>query len=497
LSKQTVAKGATYLYVENIGTMISGYIFWLILSKITTTDIIGFSSTVISLATIFSIVACIDVSIGTQRFLGKNFSEQKLEDAKVFVKAALLLMSIGITVCSILILAAYNWFYDNFKIDFNLILLTILFMGCYGIMTLFRSIIIASLKTKTLPIIVIISAIAKLVLTVILISVGTGVLGLTFSFTFFYILASLLLSITIIMIFKPSSMYKSEVSLRKSFKNIFRASVSSWIPHIIYMIGTNLGTLSVFGSHGASDAGVYFIAFSLVIAISASMSALFAIVLPTLSGMQDGRKRFAWRAIKINLIGLLPLSFALMFYSKQIMQLFGEDYIKGSSSLEILLLSMLPFTIMTGITTLIYSYGNYKQFLIIGLATNIPRAVLYILFVPFYDSTGAAISYTIGAIIGLIASIVVAKKIGMQIFWKDISLIAVIPAGSAFLLSYFGVNYLIGISLTLVVSYLLLLRMQIITRTDVQDSFAILPSGIAYPILNLWNILYKKVNKTK
>jgi hypothetical protein len=97
----------------------------------------------------------------------------------------------------------------------------------------------------------------------------------------------------------------------------------------------------------------------------------------------------------------------------------------------------------------------------------------------------------------LIASIIVAKKIEMQIFWKDITFIAVIPAGSAFLLSYFQVNYLIGIFLTLVISYLLLLRMQIITRTDVQDSFAILPSGIAYPIFNLWNMLYKKVNRTK
>ena len=158
---------------------------------------------------------------------------------------------------------------------------------------------------------------------------------------------------------------------------------------------------------------------------------------------------------------------------------------------------MLPFIIMTGINTLVYSYGNYKQVLAIGLASSIPRVVLYILVVPFYDGTGAAISYTIGAIIGLIASIVVAKKIEMQIFWKDIAFIAVIPAGSAFLSSYFQVNYLIGIFLTLVVSYLLLLRMQIITRTDVQDSFAILPSGIAYPILNLWNMLCKKVNKTK
>jgi O-antigen/teichoic acid export membrane protein len=299
------------------------------------------------------------------------------------------------------------------------------------------------------------------------------------------------------MIFKPSSTHKSEVSLRKSFKNILIASVVSWIPALISIIGINLGTLLVFGSHGASEAGVYFISFSLVTAISASMSALFTIAFPTLSGMQDGRKRFAWRTIKISSIFSLPLSFALIFYSKQTMHLFGEDYIKGSSSLEILLLSMLPIAIMTGINTLVYSYGNYKQVLTIGIASNIPRAVLYILLVPFYDSTGAAISYTMGSIIGFIASIIIAKKIQMLIFWKDIAFMAIIPAGLAFVLSYFQVNYLIGIFLTLVVSYLLYLRMKIITRTDVQGSFAILPYGIAYPILNLWNKLCEKVNRTK
>jgi hypothetical protein len=56
---------------------------------------------------------------------------------------------------------------------------------------------------------------------------------------------------------------------------------------------------------------------------------------------------------------------------------------------------------------------------------------------------------------------------------------------------------LIGIFLTLVVSYLLYLRMKIITRTDVQDLFAILPYGISYPILNVWKMLCKRVNKIK
>ena len=101
------------------------------------------------------------------------------------------------------------------------------------------------------------------------------------------------------------------------------------------------------------------------------------------------------------------------------MALFGQDYINGSPSLQILLLSVLPATLTTGINILIYSYGNYRQVLIIGLASSIPRTILYFALVPIYGSNGSAISFTIGSIIGSIACIVICRKIGMLIFWKD------------------------------------------------------------------------------
>ena len=226
------------------------------------------------------------------------------------------------------------------------------------------------------------------------------------------------------------------------------------------------------------------------------MSVLFTIAYPVLSAMQEGRKKFAWRVTKMSLIMSLPLSYSVIFYSKQIMQLFGQDYAVGASSLQILLLSMLPIVVMTGINTLVNAYGNYRQVLAIGVATNIPTAILYLIFIPIYDnSVGAAINYTFGSVIGFVVSIVIAKKIEMQIFWKDIAFILALPTGFGFLLSYFQVNYVIGISITLAISYLLLLRLHIITKIDIQDFLAIVPYSVANPILNLWNIVCVKLNK--
>ena len=54
--KKVIGRGAAYIYVETIASIISGYIFWIIMSKIATTEIIGMSSTMVSFA---SIVSCI------------------------------------------------------------------------------------------------------------------------------------------------------------------------------------------------------------------------------------------------------------------------------------------------------------------------------------------------------------------------------------------------------------------------------------------------------
>ena len=81
----------------------------------------------------------------------------------------------------------------------------------------------------------------------------------------------------------------------------------------------------------------------------------------------------------------------------------------------------------------------------IGISANIPRDLLYFILVPIYGNTGAAISNIIGSIIGFVVSITIAKKIGMQIFWKDLTFILVIPTAFAYVLSYLGINYIIGI----------------------------------------------------
>jgi O-antigen/teichoic acid export membrane protein len=291
--------------------MLVGYLLWLFLSRITSPEVIGISSTVISIAVIISVIADLGVSRGSTRFLGKSFSEGQINDARVYVKASIILVGLSITVCTLAIVVFRDLIYPAIPLD--LVFTSILLVGATAIFNLIRSFLIASLQTQRLPIIMVISSVFKVTLTVILILLGTGAIGVTMGYLVAYFSAIVLFLFTLAKILKPLEQ-KTTVSLSYACRTIVHASVANWIPKVLAVLGTRLGTIVVFGIEGATQAGFYFIAYSIFYAIAAIADSLFSVSFPILSSMDDHRKRFVWRMIKISMIVILPISSVTVAY---------------------------------------------------------------------------------------------------------------------------------------------------------------------------------------
>lgn len=466
--------------------MVAGYVLWLFLSSLTTPDVIGIASTIISLSIIFSQIIDLAVPTGSTRFLGKSFSEGNAEDTQILVKGSLLIVFSSIIVCSLLILVFKQWLTPAFGLDLTVIL--ILLIGISVIVNLLRSILIASLKTKSLPKIMVISSIIRIVLAIILVLLGSSAAGITLGYLIGFASATILLSFTLVTSLMPRKK-ESTISLFQACKRILVASVPSWIPRVLAVVGAHLGTVVVFGTYGANQAGSYFIAMAIFYAIDAIKNSLFSVAFPILSAMDDQRKRLVWRVIKMSLVVSLPISFTAMAYSNEVLGLIGPNYVQASIPLKIILLSIFPLTLLMGISTLVYSYGNYWQVFAMGLGLNVPRVLLYFALVPLFGSTGAAIAFTTGSVIGFIVSIVIAKRIEMIILWKELALIFAIPASIAFTLGNFHVTYIIGIPIILTVSILLMLASRVLSRSEVRESLEILPDAIGKPLINILNKL--------
>ncbi len=481
MNKGTVGKGVIYLYIEAITMMFSGYIYWLILSKITDPSIIGSSATAISIATIFMVIASIGVAGGIQSYLGKSVLRQS-GDIKQLINSSMLIIGLGILGTSLILVFLKDWMLQVFNLDVFTVILLILIILFSSLANLLRAIIIPSLKTQFITASVVISTSVKILLTIFLVLLGFGTTGILVGFVVNSVVSIIILTIAIKRTIYKQYHKANTTKLFKSTKDIFYSSIGFWIPGVFNTIGSQLGTIAVFISNGANLAGVYFIAFSIVTGISMIMLVLSTIAYPVIGSMKDGRKQASWRLIKISLIITVPLSNIMIFYASDILEIFGSGYTTGSSNLQILLLSILPTAIMTGINVLVYAYGNNKQVLIIGLVTSVPRTLLYFIFVPIFEGNGAALTYLVGSIIGSIVAVFIAWRIEFKISWLQVVLISLIPVLIALIFMLFEVNFILEICVALVITYVLLLKLGVIGIEEIEDITNNLPKGISKPL---------------
>ena len=481
--------------IERAVGLLSGYLLWIGLTRIATPEIIGTSSTVISIANIFTTVATIGVPIGVSRFLAKRYSEDLLEEARVFVKSSFILVGFGIMASFATLLVLRDWIFAD--LDENLMIFSILLVASSSFSFLTRSIIIATLKTKLLPKIMVIASSVRIILVIVLVLANFGAIGVVTGYISFEVLASMVLSFSIYGIYRSRDDKLGEIKLNYPFKSILSASIPSWIPKLVSILGgSNLGTIVVFGFNGAAQAASYFLANAIFSAISTISAPLFTVAYPALSAMSDGRKRLAWRILKISIILSLPLSASVFFYSDDIVQLLGNDYNDASLYLQIFMITILPNSINTMITQLVYAYGNYRQVMFLGLASSLPRTLLYFILVPFFGATGAVISFLVGSVTGLVASIIVAKKIDMKIDWKSLVFMTTVAFLPAFALSYFKINFVMGIIGTIILSFIIFLKLSIVTKYDIEDTLSVLPASAATPLISIMGRLGRLLNKS-
>src|SRR6185436_18833640 len=103
-NKQAIGRGAAYIYIQYFVSAISGYIFWLILTQLTSSSIVGTLSAIIAASEILTSFAIIGIPDSIQRYLGKSFYEKHAQSAKKYLAASFLLVSVGIFATSLFII---------------------------------------------------------------------------------------------------------------------------------------------------------------------------------------------------------------------------------------------------------------------------------------------------------------------------------------------------------------------------------------------------------
>ena len=250
--------------------------------------------------------------------------------------------------------------------------------------------------------------------------------------------------------------------------DVLVAGIASWLPSIVVLAGQWLGVLFVFGSSGAVETGYYYVAYTISGVVLGVSTSILGLLLPVLSGMSDGRKRAASRALRISLLFMTPVAVFVAVYPWLPLSLLGREYVSASNILTILLFSSVPLAVTACINSLVYAYGYYGMVLGIGLSQNLPRIILYLFLVPRYGGLGAAISFTLGTYFGFLYSLLVARRIGFYLDTRSIGKTVAVPVFLGISSYFLGFHWVIGL-IIIASSYILYARLGLLSRRDLRD----------------------------
>ena len=468
-----VVRGGLWLYLRSLVNNLSGFIYWMAISAIGGAEIVGLTSATVAFASIVTGLLSLGGEVGVQRFVGECRGRGDVEGvANYFWITTLFRIATYTPVgLAMIILGLSGASFGSLSSDILLYGGIIVLLSSVNV---FDSLLSSHLETKPIFIGAVVGNAVRLPLGIGLVSMGWGWVGAVIGYI-------TLTPVAFIVKLQPS-LRLAKFRLHLDFmalRDVLKAGVASWLPGMIAVLGQQLGVLTLFGVKGAAETGLYYVSFALMGVATGVGGSILGLMMPVLSGMEDGRKRACWRAIKISLALVTPIAFTLATYPQVPLSLLGKEYVDASPMLIILALTIPATLIGSGVTSLIYAYGMYTKILILGLIGNLSRIATYIPLSHLMGGVGVALSYALGAYIGLAAIALICRKIGFNPGFKETVLITAFPLCPALIFHLLRVNWLVGVPILLILSYSAYLKIRILSREDIRDlAYAFAPREI-------------------
>jgi O-antigen/teichoic acid export membrane protein len=468
LSIGGLARGGVFLFTGSIIGSILGYVFWFLVSYYGGVETVGIASSLVSLCSLVSGIAILGLPTGTKRFLGREFGHNNTKKLNTYFWS-----SLATTLTLSLVAALIIWILPFLHIrvlgfsDDMLFFAGVIVLLSFS--TIIGSLFMSTTKTDSWAVSTVISAILKLGIGVYLVYLGFGWVGALEG-----IVISNLFYLALMVLFALRELRRLggiEVQFSgKAVRESLYAGAVAWLPGVIVLLGQQLGTLTVFGVQGGFEAGTYFIAYVIFTIILMLPNSLNAILFPALSGLKvEDRRDLARRALKLCLALACPITVFLAFYPELPLSIMGAQYLGASSTLSILVLSIIPILFIFTVQSLVYAAGHYGKSIAMDLSTGVPQVILYFVLVPIYKGMGAALAYTIGALTGSVAAMIISRLRHIRVPSGKIIVAIVVPFAVALPCYLLKLDWWVTGTMILLSSIVSYGRMGVVERSDLRE----------------------------
>jgi len=384
---------SVFLFLDVIVIAASGWLYWLVVSKLITISEVGISTSIYSLVVLTATV----IGFGLEYPLLKRTS---VDGSKVVSSALLIEIAATIAVVPLMIYILID-FYHHESQSYNLIAVGMLISITLGFVA--RYALLGISASKTILVIDTISTILKFVTGYLLVLYGFGALGVLFSF----MLQALVASSTTLIIARR--LFGFSITNFRYLFDVFKNGLVN-MPSIFsrtLIVSLSIVLLASFGVQ-TSDLGIFYIALMISIVTGGLISSTSYMVIPASS---IAKSDLSTSSMRIGLSLTVPIIALLLSSPAFVLSLVGPGYSSGYLILIILAAGNIPFAIATNSISRFNYLDMPRKLLFVGGLQICGFIVGFIVLVPLLSTVGAALSILLSYSLSCIPALIWSEKI--------------------------------------------------------------------------------------
>jgi len=374
------------LFADQIVVAVGNWLYWIIISNLTTTYNVGNATTVFGLVLLATTVT----QLGFEYPLLRRVSTEK----KVFATTFVAEVAITVLAMPIVFLVIYG-LYDQSLHEFVWIAVTMLFLSTMSFVARFT--LLGMNNSRYVLVVDVLATALRFASGYILVLGGLGAFGILVSYLLYFVLLTFS---TFPIIFKKVGFVLGSVVYLKDITHNAVANVLAKFGRI-FLFSLSVVMLASFGID-SSDIGVFYIALMMSIVAGSLAASMAYMNLP--SSAQSGTD-LSLQTIRLGLGLTSPIIAILISSPTYILSLIGPEYTEGSDILLILAVGTLPSSLVMIMISKFNSANDLRTLTLVGVLQVSIYAILFVLLVPPYGTFGCSVAIVSGFIASAVASL--------------------------------------------------------------------------------------------
>jgi len=450
MSNSKFVNQGVILFIDLLIVGAGNWIFWLLVSKISTTSEVGQATSIISLVWMTTLL----IQLGLEYPLLKFPDKSKLLATTLLIELIILLVALPV------FLYSFNNIFPETSSEIIYITIAMMFLSLTAFVARFSLLGIS--KVKTVLIIDSVGTSVKFLSGYILVSMDLGLIGILVPFVLIHLVIS---SATIII---ASRFFEFKIGNLAQVKSILKSGLSN-APSKLSRVTILTLVVVLLASFGIddSDIGIFYIAMMISFLAAATFArSISYMVIPASTKLKID---LSSTSLRIGLGFTIPIIVALLVAPSEILSLVSQDYAKGGTVLSILAIGIFPFIIMLNAISKLNNLSRNKDLIVIGVTQVSAFFVTFFLLVNEYQTLGAAYSIVIGFLAGSIPSLI---WLGRKTFrYLSFSLLALILGWGLgyFMNNTFEIPSVISLISSILISVAVIFSLKVISINDIKQ----------------------------